>query len=55
MPELGIAAAPAACLEGKLGIKPQSHIFVASKVPQFDIAGPLPRSRQCRRPSATQV
>ena len=51
----GIVVVPAGSLDTDPGTRPQAHIFVASKVPQFDIAGPLPRSRQCRRPSATQV
>ncbi len=43
MPELGIAVAPAASLEGELGIKPQSHIFVASKAPWDAITDDLPK------------
>jgi hypothetical protein len=42
MPELGIAAAPAAGLDGDLGIKPQSHIFVGSKAHWDDITDGLP-------------
>ena len=43
MPEYGIVAAPAASLDGDLGIKPQSHIFVGSKAPWYDITDTLPR------------
>jgi len=43
MPEYGIAAAPAASLEGDLGIKPQSHIFVSSKAPWYTITDDLPQ------------
>ena len=43
MPEHGIAVAPAACLEGDLGIKPQSHIFVGSKAPWDEITDALPQ------------
>ena len=43
MPEHGIAAAPAAALEGDLGIKPQSHIFVGSKAPWDIITDSLPQ------------
>lgn len=43
MPAFGIAVAPAASLEGDLGIKPQSHIFVASKAPWDAIADDLPQ------------
>ena len=43
MPEFGIAVAPAASLEGDLGIKPQAHIFVGSKAPWDDIADALPQ------------
>ncbi len=43
MPELGIAVAPAAALEGELGIKPQSHIFVGSKASWDTIADELPQ------------
>ena len=43
MPEPGIAAAPAAALEGDLGIKPQSHIFVGSKAPWDIITDSLPQ------------
>ena len=49
MAEFGLVVAPAASLEGELGIRPQSHIFVASKaawdaitddLPQFDAYPP---------------
>jgi len=43
MPEHGVAAAPAACLEGELGVKPQSHIFVGSKAPWYAITDALPQ------------
>ena len=43
MPELGIAAAPAAGFEGELGLKPQSHIFVGSKAPWDAITDALPQ------------
>jgi hypothetical protein len=43
MPEAGIAVAPAASLDGDLGIKPQSHIFVGSKAPWDTIADDLPQ------------
>jgi len=43
MPELGIAAAPAAGFEGDLGIKPQSHILVGSKAPWDAITDALPQ------------
>ena len=42
IPELGIAVAPAASLEGELGIKPQSHLFVGSKAPWDAITDDLP-------------
>ena len=62
MPELGIAAAPAAGLDGDLGIKPQSHVFVGSKAPWDSIADALPQydayapgfaGRPVQRPSVT--
>ncbi len=43
MPEYGIAVAPAASLEGELGIKPQSHLFVGSKAPWEAITDALPQ------------
>ena len=43
MPALGVTAAPAASLEGELGIKPQSHIFVGSKAPWYEITDGLPQ------------
>ena len=43
MPEHGIVVAPAACLEGELGIKPQYHIFVGSKAPWDAITDALPQ------------
>jgi hypothetical protein len=62
MPELGIAAAPAAGLEGEFGIKPQSHIFVGSKAPwdaisdglsQFDAYPPGFGAQGVARPVVT--
>jgi hypothetical protein len=43
MPEHGIAVAPAASLDGDLGIKPQSHIFVGSMAPWDAITDTLPQ------------
>ena len=43
MPEHGVAAAPAANLQGDLGIRPQSHIFAASKAPWYTITDELPQ------------
>ena len=43
MPEFKIAAAPAASLAGDLEIKPQSHIFAASKAPWYAITDALPQ------------
>ena len=43
MPEHAIAAAPAAGFAGDLGIKPQSHIFVASKASWYSITDSLPQ------------
>lgn len=43
MPQHGIAAAPAASLEGDLGIKPQCHLFVGSKAPWDPITDDLPQ------------
>jgi hypothetical protein len=43
MPEHGVAVAPAASLEGDLGIKPQSHIFVGSRAPWDSITDDLPQ------------
>ena len=43
LPEFGIAFAPAASLEGDLGIKPQSHMFVGSKAPWDAITDALPQ------------
>ena len=43
MPEHGIAAVPAACLEGELGIQPQSHIFTGSKAAWDVITDALPQ------------
>ena len=43
LPEYGIAFAPAASLEGDLGIKPQSHIFVGSRAAWDAITDDLPQ------------
>lgn len=43
LPEHGIAVVPAAALEGDLGRKPRSHVFVGSKAPWDDITDDLPR------------
>jgi hypothetical protein len=43
MPKAGIVAAPAAAFEGDLGIRPQWHMFVASKAPWDEIHDDLPR------------
>ena len=43
MPDYGIAAAPAASLEGELEIKPQSHIFAGSKAPWYAITDDRPQ------------
>lgn len=43
IPERGIAAAPAACLEGDLGIKPQRHLFAGSRAPWDAITDALPQ------------
>lgn len=60
LPELGIAAAPAAAFDGDLGIKPQCHIFVGSKaswdmitdaLPQYDAYPPGVSAKEVPRPS----
>lgn len=43
MPQRGIAAAPAASLEGDLGVKPQRHLFAGSKAPWDAITDQLPQ------------
>ena len=43
MQEHGLAVLPAAPLEGDLGIKPQSHLFVGSKAPWYTITDTLPQ------------
>ena len=43
MPDAGVAIAPAGNLEGDLGIKPQAHMFVASKAPWYEITDTLPQ------------
>ena len=62
MLEHGIAVAPAAAFEGELGIKPQSHIFAASKapwdvitdgLPEFDAYPPGFDAQGVARPSVT--
>ncbi len=62
MAELGIAVAPAASLDGELGITPQSHIFAASRarwdaitddLPQFDAYPPGFAAQAVSRPAVT--
>ncbi|HVY66342.1 MAG TPA: GFA family protein [Gammaproteobacteria bacterium] len=43
MPEAGMALAPAGNLEGDPGIRPQGHMFVASKAAWYDITDALPQ------------
>lgn len=43
MPEHGLAIMPAGPLEGDLGLRPQMHMFVASKAPWYEITDSLPR------------
>jgi hypothetical protein len=43
MPDAGLAVAPAGNLEGDLGIRPQYHMFAASKAPWYTIADALPQ------------
>lgn len=43
MREMGFAAAPAGNLEGDPGIRPQNHMFVASKAPWYTITDALPQ------------
>lgn len=38
-----LAWMPAGCLEADPGVRPQAHIFVASKAPWYEIADDLPR------------
>jgi hypothetical protein len=42
-PEAGFASAPAGNLEGDPGIRPQAHMFVASKAPWYTITDSLPQ------------
>ncbi len=42
-PELEMVFVPAGSLEGALGIRPQSHIFVGSKAPWWPITDGLPQ------------
>jgi hypothetical protein len=44
LPELGIAVVPAGNLEGDPGIRPQRHMFAASRAPWYPITDDLPRS-----------
>jgi hypothetical protein len=44
LPELGIAFVPAGNLEGDPGIRPQRHMFAASRAPWYPITDDLPRS-----------
>ena len=46
MPAHGLALLPAGPLEGDLGIKPQSHIFVGSKAPWHTITDSLPQHQE---------
>jgi hypothetical protein len=41
--QMGMAMCPAGNLEGDLGIKPQTHIFAASKAPWYEITDSLPQ------------
>jgi len=43
MPEAGLVIAAAGCLEGDLKIKPQAHMFVASKAAWYPITDSLPQ------------
>ncbi|MEP7242629.1 MAG: GFA family protein [Gammaproteobacteria bacterium] len=43
LPEHGLAICPAGPLEGDLGIKPQAHMFVASKAPWYTITDSVPQ------------
>jgi len=43
LPEMGMALAPAGCLEQDPGVRPQLHIFVGSKAPGYEIADGLPQ------------
>ena len=43
MPAAGFAVAPAGNLEDDPGVRPQAHIYVASKAPWFDITDDLPQ------------
>jgi hypothetical protein len=43
MPEAGFAIAPAGNLEGDPGIRPQGHMFVASKAPWYEITDAAPQ------------
>jgi len=43
LPEIDMAFAPAGNLEGDLGIKPQSHMFVGSKASWYTITDDLPQ------------
>jgi hypothetical protein len=42
-PGLGLVFMPAGCLDGDPGSRPESHIFVASKAPWYEIPDALPR------------
>jgi hypothetical protein len=42
-PTTGMAVVPMGSLDDDPGMRPQSHIFVASKAPWFEIAGDLPQ------------
>jgi len=43
MPGMDVVVAPAGNLEGDPGIRPQTHIFVGSRLPGFEISDDLPQ------------
>jgi len=43
LPEAGVAMAPAGNLDGDLGLRPQAHMFVASKAAWYTITDSLPQ------------
>jgi hypothetical protein len=46
MEQYGLAVVPAGPLEGELGIRPQSHLFVGSKAPWHTITDSLPQHEE---------
>jgi hypothetical protein len=46
LPALGRIIVPAGNLEGDIGVKPQLHIFAASRAPWYEITDGLPRSEE---------